>query len=581
MAPTRILLAAALAVAGPAYAADITEVAGEPSWTAEAKATAALFVENAAASGEIAFPPLAVERIDAMKAGNREGGPRALQVGVARSADEAAKAAIDTLDWQAVDGGQVAYLDVVSPGALGLRVGIDPSSLGHGSQLRVVGDGDEPSDAMSTDGMQALADGEGRFWTTVTRGERQRIELFVPAGMPTDGVRPRIGAVSHLVVSMHDLEDGVLKGLGDSGECNINAVCGDGVLPGNYVDTRKSVAWMNFVSDGRSYVCTGTLLNDTDNGTQIPWFYTAHHCIGTQAEANTLVTFWNREASTCGGTGAGANTRVDGGAQMVYSQSSTDAALLRLGRAAPAGAVFAGWNAGAIAVNTDALAIHHPSGDNKKVSRGVYSGTTQNINIGGQTVGTSLRVRWLEGTTEGGSSGSGLFTLGQGGYQLRGGLFGGQASCDNEGQSEANGNRDFYSSLQVVFPAIQQYLAPTVNNGPSRDYTGQWHNEAESGRGLSMFQFGDTLFALWFVYDAQGRALWYQLDPAWTGADVARGRVVRWSGPPWGPNYNPNNRTFTEVGNFTLTFTSAGTATFAYNVDGVNRTIQLTKITVD
>lgn len=580
MAPVRILLAAALAAAFPAHAATVTvtEVGSEPSWAAETKAALALRLAHAPVSGRIAFPPIDAARVEALKASNRQDGLRALQVGIARPIEEAGESTA-ALQWHAVDGGQVAYVEVVSPGALGLRVGIDPSSVGHGSQLRVIGEGDVPSETVTTAEMQALADGEGRYWTTVTNGERQTIELFVPAGISTAGVRPRVDAVMHQIVSMHDIEGGVLKGLGDSGPCNINAVCGDGVLPGDYVETRKSVAWMNYVAtDGFSYVCTGTLLNDTDNGTQIPWFYTADHCIGSQVEANTLVTFWNREAPTCNGTGAGANIRVDGGADLVYAQGSTDAALLRLNRAPPAGAVYAGWNANALAADTSVLAIHHPSGDNKKVSVGRYLGVTGDH----YGVGPVLRVAWLEGTTEQGSSGSGLFTLGAGdSYQLRGGLYAGTASCLNYGDPNDTDNRDYYSSLQVVFPAIQQHLAPTANNGPSRDYTGQWHNEAEAGRGLSMYQFGDTLFTLWFVYDSQGRALWYQLDPAWTGPDVARGRVVRWSGPAWGPTYNPNNRTLTEVGNFTLTFTSAGTATFAYNVDGVNRSMQLTKISVN
>jgi hypothetical protein len=90
--------------------------------------------------------------------------------------------------------------------------------------------------------------------------------------------------------------------------------------------------------------------------------------------------------------------------------------------------------------------------------------------------------------------------------------------------------------------------------------------------------FPNVLFGLWFVYDDEGRASWYQLDPAWTGRDVASGRVVRWTGSPWAPTYDPNVRTFVEVGNFTLTFSSATAATFAYNVDGVNRSTTFNKL---
>lgn len=112
---------------------------------------------------------------------------------------------------------------------------------------------------------------------------------------------------------------------------------------------------------------------------------------------------------------------------------------------------------------------------------------------------------------------------------------------------------------------------------PTRDYTGQWHNPAEAGRGLSMFQFGNTLFALWFVYDSEGRAAWYQLDPQWVENDVASGIVAEWTGPAWGPTY-PGDRTYETVGDFTLEFTSANEATLTYDVEGVSRSIEIEKL---
>lgn len=527
------------------------------------------------------FQTLPDARVEALKRSNASTQSRRVQIGIHRdAASEAETSDLELLSWTPVDGGSTARIDIVSPGASGLRVALKPDRLPDGVEIRVAGD-DNAIDTVSAAEARTLVDGNGVYWTAVTEGDRQQIELFVPAAIDVATVVPRIDAVSHLLVSMGDTDGLFLKDLGDSGTCNINAVCADGALGAQYVATRGSVAWMVFQSSG-TFVCTGTLLNDVDNTTQIPWFYTAHHCIGTQAEASSLNTYWKREAASCGGTDAGPNTRLTGGAQLLYSASNTDGALLRLNGTPPAGSVFAGWDASALAANTPSIAIHHPSGDNKKVSRGTYLGITPNVNIDGQVVASTLRVTWQEGTTEGGSSGSGLFTLVDGGYRLRGGLFGGGASCANEGQPESSGNRDFYSNLAVVFPSIRQYIFETgATNGPTRDYTGQWHRPAEGGRGLSLFQFPNVLFGLWFVYDGQGRASWYQLDPAWTGPDIASGRVVRWTGPPWAPTYNPDARSFVEVGNFTLTFTSAVAATFAYNVDGVNRTIVLEKISVN
>lgn len=579
----RLSLLAALVAGSGAVHALAYEVGSEtmPENTTAKAAQTWRSANAGAVAAQLRFQPLPDSRIDALKRSNAREERRRVQVGVHRdSASEAEFSDLSTLQWQSVNGGSVAHVDVVSPGALGLRVAINPRQLPDGVEIRFAGD-DAAIEAADVAAAIEQADGNGIYWTSVTSGERQRIEVFAPLGIDLATVVPRIDAVAHLLVSMTDPAGPSLKDLGDSGECNINAVCGDEPLGANYVSARNSVAWMNFMSGGDSYVCTGTLLNDMDAAALTPWFYTAHHCIGTQAEANTLRTFWKREASTCGGTGAGANIQVAGGAQMVYSQANTDGALLRLNGSPPAGSVFAGWDANALAVDTDVVGIHHPSGDNKKVSIGRFVGITQGNVIAGQTVNRALRVTWQEGTTEGGSSGSGLFTIGDdGGYRLRGGLWGGSASCDNDGEPESSGNRDFYSSLQEVFPAISQFIANPGGgqNGPTREYTGQWSAPGEGGRGLSLFQFPNVLFGLWFVYDGQGRASWYQLDPAWTGRDVASGRVVRWTGSPWAPTYNPNARQLVEVGNFTLTFTSATVATFAYNVDGVNRSITMNKL---
>ncbi|HJU40875.1 MAG TPA: trypsin-like peptidase domain-containing protein, partial [Tahibacter sp.] len=423
------------------------------------------------------------------------------------------------------------------------------------------------------------ADPQGVYWTAATDGERQRLELFVPAGIDPASVRLNVDSVSHIVVGLQR-PTGDAKALGDSGACEIDVICRANALGSAFTSAKNAVARMVFQTSGGSFTCTGTLLNDIDGNTQIPWFYTAHHCIGTQSEASTLTTFWNYETPTCNVDNAGPNTQVQGGAQLLYSEASTDGAFLRLNNSPPGGAVLLGWNANAMTPQTAVIGIHHPRGDIKKVSQGNHSGISSNVDIDGQILTSALRSSWTEGTTEGGSSGSGLLTF-NGGYQLRGGLAGGTAGCSNSGGSEASGNVDFYSRLDLVFPSIQQYLTGQAQNGPSRDYTGQWYLPGEDGRGVSLYAFGNILFGVWFVYDGQGRASWYQLDPQWTGPDVAGGRVVRFTGTPWGPTYNPNDRVLTQVGTFTLTFTSATQATFAYNVDGVNRTITLTKAVVN
>jgi hypothetical protein len=511
-----------------------------------------------------------------MQRRNIEAKRRRVQVGIGRSIASEFTDDLPRPAWQSVDGGSVMNLDVVSPGAEALRVGLRVAAWPDGVELRVAGSkfGAEIY-AVNAVAARAQAGADGIFWTAVTDGDKQHLELFVPAAVDTATVALGVDAVSHLVVSQQSNGD-MRKALGDSGFCNVDAICRVSQYGSTYAAVKDAVARMIFQSGGSSYTCTGTLLNDTDGNTQIPYFFTAHHCMTNQSEASSLTTFWRYETPSCGVDQSGPNTQLTGGGQLLYSQSNTDGALLRLNGTPPSGAVMAGWNAAPMSPSTTVYAIHHPSGDIKKVSLGNHSGTSSNVTIGGQRVDSANRASWSEGTTEGGSSGSGLFTSSS--FQLRGGLFGGEASCESEGLSEAAGNVDFYSRLDQIFPSIQQYLSGAPTPGPTRDYTGQWDLASEPGRGLNMVSYNQILFALYFLYDNQGRATWYQLDPQWTGVDVASGRVVVWTGPAWGPTYNPNLLAYTQVGTFTLTFTSATTVTFAYNIAGVNRTVTFTKI---
>lgn len=578
---TPVFAAIALALSSPS-GAQVLEVQAEPARSAATVAAqpswrAAALAPDAAP--QVRLLPLAPERIEAVDRHNARQQLRRFQVGIERRMASEAAAALPALDWQPVAGGQVAQLDVVAPGASGLRLGLRADRLPDGVELRVAGStfGDAIYLTAAADARQRV-DGGGLYWTAATDGERQRLELFAPAGVDAAGLVLAVEAVSHLLVAPQGGEF-TPKALGDSGACNIDVVCRTGALGSAFVNAKNAVARMLFQSGGGTSTCTGTLLNDVDASTQTPWFFTANHCIGSQAEASTITTFWNNETPTCNVDLNGPNVQLASGAQMLYSQAGTDGALLRLNGVPPAGAVFAGWNANPMAPSTAVVAIHHPSGDIKKVSQGNHSGSSANVNIGGQVVTNAMRASWTEGTTEGGSSGSGLFTNSNG-YQLRGGLFGGSASCANVGQSEANGNVDYYSRLDQIYPAIEQYIGtPGGTVGPTRDHTGQWDVATEAGRGLSLFQFDNgVLFGLWFVYDSQGRASWYQIDPTWTGENIASGRVVRWTGPAWGPTYNPGDRTFVETGSFILNFTSGTAATFTYNVDGVSRTVTLRKI---
>ena len=568
-------IALGLAALSPADAV-AQSVSGEPLRIENAKRgpTASFKAAAVAPAATLRFQPLELSRIEAMQRHNVANGGKRLQIGIARSvADESRDLLPETLEWMPVSGGRVLRFDVNSPQAAALRVGFDVSRLPEGAELRVASASGGIVEFVDRSAMTSGVDGAGVYWSPVTDGDTQRVELFLPAGAAD--VAPSVRSVSHLVTSpLRPLD--LAKALGDSGTCNIDVTCRTDSLGQPFVNAKNAVARMIFTTTDGSFTCTGTLLNDSVPSTQTPYFFSAAHCISVQSEASTLTTFWNYEAPTCNVRSAGANTQLTGGADLLFATLATDALLLRLRTTPPAGAFFAGWNAATLTAPTAAIAIHHPRGDNKKFSRGTHSGFASNVDIGGQVVTSTARATWAEGTTEGGSSGSGLFTLSGSEYQLRGGLAGGGASCANTGLSEAEGNVDYYSRFDQVFPQLQQWLGNAV--GPTRDYSGNWFVPAESGWGIQVFNFPGQLFGLFFVYDTQGRPAWYRFQGPWTGADEITANLDRPNSAPWSANFNPSNVVFTPVGTATLRFTSATSATLTFNDGTVSRTVTLSKI---
>ena len=554
-------------------------VRGEPLKLDNAKRDVAQAFKASAMAPQatLRFQPLDTERVAAMQRYNIANGAKRLQIGIERNvADEASTLLPAALEWTPVAGGQVLRFDVASPQAAAMRVGLDLRQVPDGAELRVASSTGGVVEFVDAEALKSGIDGNGVYWSPVTEGDTQRIELFVPRGAV--GFAPQVRRVSHLVTSpLRPLQ--LAKVLKAAGTCNIDVVCRTGTLGQPFINAKNAVARLVFQDNG-SFTCTGTLLNDNTPATQVPYFYSATHCISTQTVASTVVTFWNYETPTCGVNNNGANTQISGGADLLFSTLSSDALLLRLRTTPPAGAFFAGWNASTLTPSTPVIAIHHPQGDIKKYSRGTHSGFSSNVQFppDTQVVTSAARSSWAEGTTEGGSSGSGLFTLSGSDYQLRGGLYGGGAACENTGQSEAAGNVDYYSRFDQVYPSLQQWLGTATTIGPTRDYTGAWFVPAESGWGLTVFNFPGQMFALFFVYDSQGRPAWYRFQGAWTGADQVTANLDRATGPNWGPTFNPNAVSYSNVGTGTMTFTSATSATLTFNDGTVNRTVTLSKI---
>jgi lysyl endopeptidase len=561
----------ALCCAASLASAQTLRVEGEPVW-ASATPQPALKLRHeafpAADTAAIRFYTLDPARIDAVKTRNAVQKLKFLQIGITRQLqEESAGRTTPALKWNALaEGGWAARVVVSSPDARALRVGLNVRDIPSGAELRFAGSADPARvvAVVSGDEIKRLRREQPIYWTPITDGEQQIIEVFIPADANKSAFRYSVDSVSHLFVTPSGKLDNAK--IFDSGACEIDVICP--AQTEDYVNAYRSVARMAFQVPGGTALCVGTLLNDTDSSTQIPYFYSANHCISTQAEASTLNTYWFYERSGCG-TGVLSSSAVQrvGGAQLLYNNPSSDVLLLKLNDTPPQGAFFAGWDANTILTGTSFTVVHHPNADVKKVSLGQVLGFIT-LNDPGDPGGNFITVGYTSASTEEGSSGSGLFSIAQDGkYFLRGGLFGGPASCNTTGNLNDLNNRDYYSRLDQSYYSVKQWLDPASAQVP--DYTGAWYYPSESGWGVSIVRGASgNLGVVMYHFNQARQPIWYIVLNGSFNANVYSGTLYQYSGPWVGEPYHPALVSSMPVGTASISFTSSSAATLTYDING-------------
>lgn len=303
---------------------------------------------------------------------------------------------------------------VTAPNAVSLNFGFSRFNLPEGAELNIY----------SADRSQFIrpftaADNNvnNQLWTPVIMSDDVIVELSVPAHAVND-VELELTQVGQ---GFRTFGQSTLK----SGSCNIDVACSDSQ------GWEKEVNSVAVISTGGSTFCTGFMVNNTAND-KTPFFMTAAHCRVNASNAASLVTYWNYQSSKCGGARDGRLTDFNTGAVHLASYSRSDVTLVKLNsQPNPEWNVhYAGWDATAN-IGTSAVAIHHPSTDEKAIS--FENDPTALSSYGGRTSpGDSTHVwvkDWDKGTTEPGSSGSPLFDSN---HRVIGQLHGGGAACGND-----------------------------------------------------------------------------------------------------------------------------------------------------
>ena len=334
------------------------------------------------------------------------------------------------------EGGFVGHLTVESPGAKALRLGLRFLSVPQGLEIRVHDATlSQIHSVPSTEIDQGAPPGPHpdpfrEYWTPPVSGASLGLEVILPPGLLPEDFAVEAIRLNHLVLDP-------LSGSSDnnltkaSASCNLDSRC----YP-EWSSASQATARIIFVSGGGSYVCTGTLLNDAE-ATDTPYFLTAHHCVSTPAEAASIVSYWFYYSASCNSKIPNPGTQtMRGGGTLLYSSEKTDASFLRLNGPLPEGVRFSGWTNLIPDLGRPVTGFHNPNGDLQKI---IFGATRAYLDCWPTTEGQfwcdpseALKARFIDitqvdGTTEGGSSGSGIF-LDQDQF-LFGQLYGGDASC--------------------------------------------------------------------------------------------------------------------------------------------------------
>jgi lysyl endopeptidase len=350
--------------------------------------------------------------------------------------------------WLPLHDGFVTRLEAASAGAEGVRVRLDVSALVETLEVRVQG----------ADGrieLMRVEPGHAEAWTPWTDGASQSIELFsrVPQSVA-------VAAVLHFTASPF--------AKAAAGSCTVPTMCttNDAALDAAIAQRKSSLVRINFIEGGSGYICSATLINSE----RFPaaFVLTANHCVATAQSAASITSHWFYESSSCDAASGlvPSHTQVFGGMQLVFTNANVDSTLLLMTQPPPPGAVYSGWNAARVTRGTAVTSLSHPAGDTARLALGA---TGHDIRVFGRPQ-DMYGVRFSRGIIQGGSSGSGIFTLAGGSLQLRG-VLSGTTIRQAGGMSCTNLNEDaLYGRFEIFHPQIDQYLraAPMSDDAPNR-----------------------------------------------------------------------------------------------------------------
>jgi lysyl endopeptidase len=373
----------------------------------------------------------------------------------------------ESLTWHPLaDGSRAARIRINVEGATSARLAYRLEGNVEPQSVRFAGTKHD-----TIESARASRDASLPSWTDIFDGDHVLIDMRLAAGESTSGRAISIEQAVGLDVKS-DLSQEVSKreqDIGTSASCMRDLACVQN--PSQALrDVARSTAKLVFQGlDGNTYRCSATLVA---NAQQKPILATATHCLSDQREANSVVSFWQFEAATCGSLAVPTFQRITDGARLLFADARIDSAFAEMYSSPPSSALLAGWSAEQARRGVVVTTLHHPLGDLKKYTSGTAVGYTNvesvlgadnpTVRLPGDQTTSFYTALWDQGSTQGGSSGAGIFTLEPsnssicpgGCYLFRGALAQGSASCTNPSGT------DKYSRFDLAFPYVANTFAP-------------------------------------------------------------------------------------------------------------------------
>jgi|GEM_PF-4618934 len=323
--------------------------------------------------------------------------------------------------------------------AEGIRIKITQSDLPAVASVYIYNDNGEVYGPYA-----ASRIGEEGMWSHVLFSDHAYLQVQLPMDYPDyDSFNIGIEAFCHQVYS-YQSRTGCFEDVNCTAANNFS----------NIEILKSACAHLQYVDNGGSYICSGSLINDTNEDHFMPYLLTANHCISSQTVAQSVVSFFDYETEYCGGP-VGEMIQVLG-AHLTATNAANDFTFLLLGENVPTGEDtrwYLGWTTASVSNGTSLYSVNHPAGMPQQYIKS--ANTTSGFNCSGFSYSNYHYTNPVQGATVGGSSG-GTVTLENG--QVVGQLYG---SCGTNLDDECDypAYNNMWGRFNVTYPHISNWLS--------------------------------------------------------------------------------------------------------------------------